>query len=180
MSSVSGCGGAPALSYQSMRSQQLFSKLDANGDNSIDAAEMKSLTDFLSAKTGTTVDAGSLIKAIDSDGDGNISSTELSDNVQSLFDNLRGQLMGGTQTATSSSATSDTDDLFAKIDTDGDGSISADEFKAGMKNRPEGSSPGGLPPRDNDDGRTLVTLLNQYVSQSAGATAASTMLSAAA
>ena len=32
---------------------------------------------------------------LDSDGDGNISGTELSDNVQSLFDNLRGQLMGG-------------------------------------------------------------------------------------
>jgi Ca2+-binding EF-hand superfamily protein len=164
-----------------MRSLQLFSKLDANGDNSIDAAEIKSLTDYLGEKSGTTIDADALVKAIDSDGDGNISSTELTDNVQSLFDNLRGQLMSATQGA--ASAPPDADEMFAQIDTDGDGSISAVEFKAGMKNRPEGPPPGGHggpPPAGDDSGRLLASLLEQYGTQSASATTSSTSLYAAA
>jgi hypothetical protein len=93
MSSISACGGGASAISQS-RSQQLFTKLDVNGDSSVDASELRALTDFIGEKTGTSVDADALLTAIDSDGDGSVSSTELNDNVQQLFDTLRGQLMG--------------------------------------------------------------------------------------
>ena len=180
MSSVSGCGGNSAAyqGLQTMRSTvaqktgQLFAKLDVNGDKSIDASELMSLTDFIGAKTGTKVDAAALLKAVDSNGDGSVSSTELTDNVQSLFDNLRGQLSG-----VQKNTTPDIDKLFAALDSDGDGSISASEFKAGMQQHgPKGPS-GGSPP--DQGGRLIASLLEQYGAQSASSTS-STSLSAAA
>lgn len=103
MSSVSMSGGCSAAllsnlqqsrAAESNRSQQLFGKLDTNGDGTIDSTELKSFTDYIGQKTGTTIDADSLLTALDSDGNGSISSSELSANGRTLFDQLRQQLSG--------------------------------------------------------------------------------------
>ena len=183
MSSVSGCGGGSTAIYQSQqRSQQLFAKLDVNGDSSVDATELKSLTDSISEKTGTTIDADALLQVLDTDGDGSVTSTELTDNTRKLFDNLREQLMSSQ--ANASATSSDADELFASLDTDGDGSISADEFKTGMKHGQGGPPPGGPPPNGpppgNEVGRLIASLLEQYGSQGSRASTLSTTLSVAA
>jgi Ca2+-binding EF-hand superfamily protein len=84
--------------------QKLFAKLDTNGDQSIDKSELKSFMDFVSTQTGTSTSGTSttgtsaasstdaLFSALDSDGDGSITSTELADNGKALFDQLRDQL----------------------------------------------------------------------------------------
>jgi hypothetical protein len=103
MSSVSFGGGCSAAMWTSQASkasesskvQELFGKLDTSGDGAVDATELGAFVDALSSKTGTTaVDADSLFTSLDSDGDGSVSSTEFGDKVQSLFDQLRGQMMG--------------------------------------------------------------------------------------
>jgi Ca2+-binding EF-hand superfamily protein len=139
------------------KAQELFAKLDTNGDNSVDATELKSLTDYLSEETGTTVDAASLLKAVDSDGDGSISSTEITDNAKKLFDSLRDQLMSSRLGGAQGAQPPDAEQMFASLDTDGDGSLSADEFKAGMQNGPKGPPPAG-----NDPGRLIAQLLEAY------------------
>ncbi len=64
------------------------------GDGSIDSTELKTFADDLGSKTGTKIDASSLMTALDSDGDGSVTSTELKDNGKALFEHLRQQLMG--------------------------------------------------------------------------------------
>ncbi len=175
MSSVSMGGGCSASMYSSLQTsqarqseklQELFGKLDVNGDNALDAEEIQSFADHVSEKTGSTVDAGSLLTSLDTDGDGSITSTELGDNAQALFDQLRDQLMG-----TGFGAPPDPAELFSSLDSNGDGSLSEDEFTAGMQDGPGGrSSTGGTgSPRPDGLGRMLESLLAEY-----GATASST------
>ncbi|HTU67496.1 MAG TPA: EF-hand domain-containing protein [Steroidobacteraceae bacterium] len=197
MSSVSGCGGSSAAAYQGVhaarasqaqRSQELFAKLDVNGDSAIDTDELKAFTDFVSEKTGgSSIDTDGLMKALDSDGDGKVSGSELTDNAKSLFDALRQQLTGtgmGGGGADGAAAAPDADELFAAIDTDGDGSVSADEFKAGMNQGHRGPPP--PPPGDGQGGgsgevgRLIASLLEQYgASSSAGANSTSAFSAAA-
>ena len=167
MSSVSMSGGCSAALFSGLqqsqatqnRSQQLFSKLDVNGDGAIDAGELKSFTDDISAKTGVSIDAGSLMQSLDTDGDGSISSSELSANGRALFQQLRQQLMSSQPQAGGQSP--DAAQLFKQIDTNGDGSISADEFKAALQQGSGAAQPashhhhGGM-------GHMLASLIDQY------------------
>ncbi len=177
MSSVSGCGGAgSAAQYQSMqsarvpdaqRAQQLLSKLDVNGDGSIDASELKSFTQFVADKTGTSaIDASQLLSTLDSDGDGKVSSAELQDNGKALFDALRQQLSGSP--VDSSSNQSGVDKMFASLDSNGDGSISKDEFKAGAAQHHHGGHHS-----------MIGSLLEQYAASNAGSTSVSSLDAAA-
>ena len=104
MSSVSFSGGNTSAKWSAMqpsrtgeasRSAQLFSKLDVNGDSGIDASELGAFADTIAQKPGTTaMDADALMTSLDTDGDGSVSSTELAENMHSLFDQLQEQLMG--------------------------------------------------------------------------------------
>ncbi|MEJ0099604.1 MAG: EF-hand domain-containing protein [Pseudomonadota bacterium] len=209
MSSVSLSGGVPATLFASLqkpqatdRSQQLFSKLDTNGDGSIDSTELKTFADDLGSKTGTKIDAGSLMAALDSDGDGSVSSTELKDNGKALFDQLRQQLMGSQMQATAQPP--DADKLFSSIDADGDGSISKSELESFMSQHadgagkgphgPHGPPPGGPPPaaqsQDSSDTSTsdasniisklVASLIAQYGASTSDAATSSSTLSVAA
>lgn len=86
--------------------EKLFSKLDVNGDGGIDQSELTQFLDYASSalsgtsgtsSTSATSDTASadLFKAMDTDGDGTLSKTELADGAKKLFDELRSQLMTG-------------------------------------------------------------------------------------
>lgn len=113
--------------------QQLFNKVDSNGDKSIDKTELTSFLDSVSEQTGTdSVDSESLLTAMDTDGSGDISETELQDNGEALLEQLRSQLMssglsGGAPPPPPQGE--DAEDMFSAIDSDSNGSISETELK---------------------------------------------------
>ncbi len=54
----------------------MFSKIDSNGDNSIDKSELSSLVEDISSKSGEEIDSEELFASLDSDEDGTISEEE--------------------------------------------------------------------------------------------------------
>lgn len=147
--------------------QQLFSKVDTNGDKSIDQTELTSFLDYVGEKTGSSIDSASALKALDSDGNGSISETELTDNASALFDQLKSQLMssqmqmghGGPPPPPPSDE--DSSDLFSSIDTDGDGSISKTELETFVSSRAgesgNGPSVDDILARDDADGDGAIS-----------------------
>lgn len=140
-SAISMSGSSAAYASLQTRSadttklqEQLFNKVDSNGDKSIDKTELSSFLSAVAEDTGTTaVDADSAFSALDSDGSGDISATELEENGSALFDQLRAQMTssqlgaGGPPPGPPPSD-SDSSDVFSSIDTDGDGAISTSEL----------------------------------------------------
>lgn len=169
MSSISFGGGCSAAAFTSLqssraseasRTEQLFGKLDTSGDGEIDATELGAFVDAIAAKTGgAAVDAGGLMTSLDSDGNGSISNTELGDNLQSLFDQLRGQVMGSQ--LQSRPPPPDPAEMFGKIDTDGDGSISKAELETFTADRADsaGNAPSvaDILARDDADGDGAIS-----------------------
>lgn len=139
--------------------EKLFAKLDVNGDGGIDESELKDFLSFAASASGGTsqVDSAQLVKSLDSNGDGAISKSELADGAKSLFAALRSQLMSSGATGGAKSAEKpDPAELFAKIDSNGDGAIDKDELGAFMEaNRPPPPHGGGLPGK-------IESLLDQY------------------
>jgi Ca2+-binding EF-hand superfamily protein len=147
--------------------QQLFSKVDTNSDKSIDQTELTSFLDYVGEKTGSSIDSASALKALDSDGNGSISETELTDNASALFDQLKSQLMssqmqmghGGPPPPPPSDE--DSSDMFSSIDTDGDGSISKTELETFVSSRADESGKGpsvdDILARDDADGDGAIS-----------------------
>ena len=189
VSSVSGAAGYSAAAMQGAQcgsgsrgpqalQEKLFSKLDVNNDGGIDQNELGQFLDYVSSSTGSTsqTDTSQLFKTLDSDGDGTISKQELTDGSKKLFEELRTQLIGSqsgsasSSTTDSTSATAATDEsqdakkqeLFAKIDTNGDGSIDQSELGTFLSQKPEhhGHGGGGLLSK-------IDSLLDQYRSTAA-------------
>jgi Ca2+-binding EF-hand superfamily protein len=120
----------------------LFNKLDVNGNGGIDQSELGDFLDYVSSATGSTsqTDSSQLFRTLDADGDGSISKQELTDGAKKLFEELRAQLVS-TQSDQSGDAQAankpDPKELFAKIDANGDGSISQDELGTFLSQKPE-------------------------------------------
>ena len=66
---------------------KLFNKVDTDGSGGVDATELQSLLDKLSAKTGSSVGGGdaAAFKALDSNGDGSLGKSELDAGLKSLL-----------------------------------------------------------------------------------------------
>jgi Ca2+-binding EF-hand superfamily protein len=190
-SGSSGCSGS--RDTQALQ-EKLFSKLDANGDGGIDKSELGDFMSYVGSSSGSTnatTDSSELFSKLDADGDGSVSKTEMADGAKALFDELRTQLMSAaaskastatletssTSDASSTSATSSTDtskqdELFAKMDANGDGSIDKDELGSFMSaNPPPGPPPGGGPGGGQRGGlfSKIESLLDQYRSNSTSA-----------
>ena len=139
--------------------EKLFAKLDVNGDGGIDESELKDFLSYAASSSGGTsqVDSAQLAKSLDSNGDGAIDKSELAAGVKSLFDALRSQLMSsGGAAGAKAAGRPDPAELFAKIDSNSDGSIDKDELGAFMEaNRPPASHGGGRPGK-------IESLLDQY------------------
>jgi EF-hand domain pair/EF hand len=147
--------------------EKLFAKLDVNGDGGIDQSELGDFLSYAASSSGGTsqVDSAQLVKSLDSNGDGAISKSELADGVKSLFDALRSQLTAsGAAAGARPAGKSDPAELFAKIDSNGDGAIDKDELGAFMEaNRPPPPHGGGLLGK-------IESLLDQYRSTATEAT----------
>ena len=145
--------------------EKLFTKLDANGDGGIDKSELGDFISSAASRAGSgTADSAELFSSMDCDGDGAITSSELSEGVKSLFDELRMQLMTGAGKATEQEVVDepDAEDLFARIDTNGDGSVDQSELgsfleaSGAARPQPEAS------PEGRQDFRKIERLLDQY------------------
>lgn len=130
---ASGSDGASRLS-------KMFAKLDANNDGTVDRAE------FVAGKPGdvSADDAGTLFDTLDSGKTGALSQTDM----QSAFQQMGSQMQSALIQAQSDNSTGgtgatghhhghgpDAAQMFSSLDTNGDGSVSKDEFVAG---KPDG------------------------------------------
>jgi Ca2+-binding EF-hand superfamily protein len=123
--------------------EKLFNKLDVNGDGGIDQSELGDFLNYVSSATGSTTqtDSSQLFKTLDADGDGAISKQELTDGAKKVFEELRAQLASTKSDKSGESQAAankpDPKELFAKMDANGDGSISQDELGTFMSQKPE-------------------------------------------
>lgn len=139
MSSISGISSASSAwsSMIAMRGNrppggkdpaEMFAKVDSDGSGGVDEAELQTMLDDISQKTGTSVDgnAAELLSQMDSDGDGSLSQTELDEGMRSLLPPPSTMDFAQSRGADGESGGGD---LFGKIDTDGDGKVSSDELQ---------------------------------------------------
>jgi Ca2+-binding EF-hand superfamily protein len=119
----------------------MFSKIDANSDNSVSKEE------FIAARPKNVSEskATELFSKLDTEGTGNISQTQFDEGMEknkpqndsATLQNMLGSailsalMQLGQQ---SSSANTGSEDKFSQIDTDGNGAVSKEEF---VNNRPE-------------------------------------------
>ncbi len=157
--------------------EKLFSKLDVNGDGGVDQSELGQFMDFATSSASGTSQSGSadLFKSLDTNGDGSLSKTELSDGAKKLFDELRTQLMSASSGTSDSQSVAkpDPSDLFAKIDSNGDGSIDKNELSAFVQSKPQGAPPNGGHPHGGGMFSKIESLLDQYRSTATDSTTGS-------
>lgn len=144
MSTISGVSGSsgndPWAAMKAQRSQmqaKMFAKVDTDSSGGVDATELQTVMTDISKKTGTAVsseETAALFKQMDSNADGSLSSDEMAKGMQAMMqpptstmDFAQSRGMGGEGGSGGSQ-----DDLFAKVDSNGDGSISKTEMQAMM------------------------------------------------
>jgi Ca2+-binding EF-hand superfamily protein len=107
--------------------QDMFKKMDANGDGVVTKEEMQTAMDQISLTTGKSIDVDKLFAELDTDGNGQISQAE--------WDAHEAKMAAHRHPSP--------EKMFTLADTDKDGYISKDELKTAMENlpaRPDGKS----------------------------------------
>lgn len=87
MSSISSISSSMSSLFgidQQKRKQDLFNKVDSDGNSSISQTELTALTDKISQDSGKTLDASSLLSQYDSDSDGSLNSDEMDSLMESI------------------------------------------------------------------------------------------------
>lgn len=174
---LSGMGGGNGFPDPARMQEKLFAKADANGDGAIDKTELSSLRENAPAGggKGRAGNAGDLFEGMDADADGRITQQEATDAAGKLLDGLRAQFMqsgmGGMQPSMGGNASALNEELFSRIDIDGDGNITKEESQAAMESRrgerrgPSQAATGEAPATGNADINALIaSLLQQYQS----------------
>lgn len=124
--SISGLGGAPYAGMRGAFQPPSFASLDTNNDNSLTLDELKAgAPGGASAASDTRAEA--LLKAMDTDGNGSVSSAEKSAFDDKLKARQHDHHAGLAFLAQQSQGPSNAD-IFAATDTNGDGSVSLDEL----------------------------------------------------
>lgn len=141
ISNISGSSNAWANQRSAMQTR-MFAKVDTDSSGSVNADELQTMLDKVSEHTGVSFQksAQELLTAMDGNSDGALSSDELAQGMQSIMPPPPStmdfaQARDGAQKGS--------DDLFSKVDTDGDGSVSQSEmsdFKAKMGKSADTSS----------------------------------------
>ena len=146
--------------------EKLFTKLDVDGNGSIDKSELSDFMSFVASAQGTqATDSSQLFSKLDADGDGAVSQSELADGARSLFDELRSQMMAASSDTSQPPAVdqSRTDELFSKMDANGDGAVSKDELGSFLSaNPPPGPAQGHRGLHGGGLFAKLDSLLDQY------------------
>ena len=113
--------------------ERLLSKIDTDGNGGVSDTELQGLLDDVAKKSGVSsqTSAADLVKQYDSNGDGNLNADELGKTMQSVLPPppstmAFAQSRGDSDTATGQAG----DDLFGKVDSDGDGAVSKTELQA--------------------------------------------------
>ena len=126
ISNVSGSSNAWATQRSAMQTR-MFAKVDTDSNGSVNATELQTMLDDVSQHTGTSFQktAQELLTAMDGNSDGTLSSDELAQGMQSTM-RPPSSTMDFAQVRNSSKENNN--DLFSKVDTDGDGSVSKSEM----------------------------------------------------
>jgi len=113
--------------------EKMFSKLDGNGDGSIDQTELAATS---SAKNGKGPDLATLLGGMDGDGDGGITSTEMRAGFQKVDARMQDQFLTmqeaggpGGPGGRGGGGKPDADAVFSSLDANGDGVVDADELR---------------------------------------------------
>jgi Ca2+-binding EF-hand superfamily protein len=115
--------------------ERLLSKIDADGSGGVSDTELQGLLDDVAQKTGVSsqTSAANLVKQYDANGDGSLNADELGKTLQSVLPPPPSTMaFAQSRSGDSSSAATGQagDDLFGKVDSDGDGSVSKTELQA--------------------------------------------------
>jgi len=138
MSSISGVSGlsnawANAQANQNAQRNQMqakmFARVDADSSGTVDKTELTSMLADISQKSGTTLDAEELFTSMDSDSNGSISSDELASGMQSVMPPPTTLEFAQNRSGQNGDPSGD-DNLFAKVDTNSDGSVDEAEMTA--------------------------------------------------
>ncbi|PUA99341.1 EF hand domain-containing protein [Acidovorax sp. 107] len=118
--------------------ERLLSKIDADGSGGVSDTELQGLLDDVAKKTGVSsqTSAADLVKQYDANGDGSLNADELGKTLQSVLPPppstmAFAQSRSGEGASAATSATGKAgDDLFGKVDSDGDSAVSKTELQA--------------------------------------------------
>lgn len=102
--------------------EQMFNSLDSDGDGSITESELSSAL----SQAGSDTDASSLLSELDADGNGSIDESELASAIQPPPE----ESASSTTTASASSSSSGSSQSYDPLDTNKDGTVSAEERAA--------------------------------------------------
>lgn len=151
---ISGISGSSSLnqSYMTQMRQQMFSKIDTDGDGKHSKEEISAMI-ANGPQGGPSVDE--IFSRADTDGDGSISQTEFE--ADSPPDRqMQGSGFGGMGSVTSADFLQQ---MFNKIDTNGDGALGTDEISSMVANGPQGG------PSADEIFDTADTNKDGYISQ---------------
>jgi Ca2+-binding EF-hand superfamily protein len=134
ISSISNVGSYITQMITQTRQQRrddLFAKVDSNGDSKIDKTEFSEFATKLSENTGNTLSVDDVFSTYDADGDGALSKDEME---AFMKDNAppppNGMCRGMGKINMQAMLQQHLDDLFGKIDSNGDSGIDKTEFSS--------------------------------------------------
>ncbi len=133
-------GSSTSSTSSTSTTDDLFSKIDTSGDGTVSEDEFNTFRSEMEAQfknsvmtskydsTGAATSTDDLFSKVDSDGDGTVSEDEFGMFRSAMESHGAPPPPPPPDSSASSSSSSSIDDLFGKIDTDGDGTVSEDEF----------------------------------------------------
>jgi hypothetical protein len=165
MSTISGVSGSGSNAWAALNTQRtnhqarMFAKVDADGSGNVDQAELTTMLDHVSQKTGASFDdVAKVFTSMDANSDGSLSSDELDSGMKSLMqaqsstvDFAQARKSGGSPDgegggprgaggpppagaaggSSSASSTSSSSTTYDPLDTNQDGTVSLTERLAG-------------------------------------------------
>lgn len=148
MSTINSLGSSMSLMMQAMSMQRsgqqnMFSKVDTDGNGTVGQSELTTFAQSLSEKTGTEINTDDAISTYDADGDGGLSQEEMEAMMAAYMPspstmNSFGQNGGGDKMQIGSMPSPpDKGEMFSKVDTDGSGTIDETELTSFAKDLAE-------------------------------------------
>ena len=147
MTTISGTGSANSAwsemsgARASARAAKMFAKVDADGSGSVDKTELQGMLDHIAEKRGDTLgSADELMTKLDADGSGSLSQSELDAGLKSLMPapastvDFAQQSQGVPPPPPPPDAAASGSSATDPLDTNGDGTVSAEERAAGALN----------------------------------------------